>query len=93
MAMADRLSALLAEDVAREARRAGLSERTNEPTIIRPLHSDLLGSQIRSGERQIHTIDTTQMTRQAVADAVLDWCRRALAGDAPTLRPTASETQ
>ena len=37
---------------------------------------------------QIHTIDTTQMTKQAVADAALDWCRHALAGDAPTLRPT-----
>ncbi len=33
----------------------------------------------------MHTIDTTHMTRGGVAEAVLDWCRRALAGDAPTL--------
>jgi hypothetical protein len=37
---------------------------------------------------QMHVIDTTQMTRQEVADALLDWCRRALAGDAPALRVT-----
>jgi broad-specificity NMP kinase len=37
-------------------------------------------------EWRVHTIDTTHMTREAVADAVLDWCRRALAGDAPALR-------
>jgi hypothetical protein len=36
----------------------------------------------------MHTIDTTQMTTRQVADAVLDWCRRALAGDAPALRVT-----
>jgi hypothetical protein len=36
----------------------------------------------------MHTVDTTHMTRQQVADAVLDWCRRALSGDAPTLRVT-----
>lgn len=33
-----------------------------------------------------HTIDTTQMDKQAVAGAVLAWCRTALAGDAPALR-------
>jgi len=37
---------------------------------------------------RMHTIDTTHMTRSEVADAVLDWCRRALAGDAPALRVT-----
>ena len=37
-------------------------------------------------EWQVHTIDTTRMTRRGVADEVLDWCRRVLAGDAPTLR-------
>jgi broad-specificity NMP kinase len=37
---------------------------------------------------RVHTIDTTHMTRREVADAVLDWCRRALAGDAPALRVT-----
>ena len=39
---------------------------------------------------RMHTIDTTHMTRSAVADAVLDWCRRALAGNAPTLRVRAA---
>jgi hypothetical protein len=34
----------------------------------------------------MHTIDTTHMTTGQVADAVLEWCRRALAGDAPSLR-------
>jgi broad-specificity NMP kinase len=34
----------------------------------------------------MHTIDTTHMSRQEVADAVLAWCRRALAHEAPTLR-------
>ncbi len=37
---------------------------------------------------RMHTIDTTHMTKPAVAGAVLDWCRRALAGDATTLRVT-----
>jgi hypothetical protein len=31
----------------------------------------------------MHTIDTTEMTKQEVADAVLDWCRRALGGRTP----------
>jgi hypothetical protein len=35
-----------------------------------------------------HTIDTSALTRREVADAVVDWCRRALAGDAPALRVT-----
>lgn len=34
----------------------------------------------------VYTIDTTDMTKQDVASAVLGWCRRALAGNAPTLR-------
>ena len=34
----------------------------------------------------MHTIDTTDMTATQAADAVLDWCRTALAGGAPTLR-------
>jgi len=42
VAMADRLSALLAKNVAREARRAGLSERANERTIIRSPQSGLV---------------------------------------------------
>lgn len=37
---------------------------------------------------RMHTIDTTHMTRTDIADSVLDWCRRALAGDAPVLRGT-----
>jgi hypothetical protein len=37
---------------------------------------------------RMHTIDTTHMTMKAVADAVLDWCRSALAGRAPALRVT-----
>jgi hypothetical protein len=35
---------------------------------------------------RMHTVNTTHMTRREVADAVLDWCRRALAGNAPALR-------
>ncbi len=31
---------------------------------------------------QMHTIDATRMSRPDVADAVLDWCRRVLRGDA-----------
>ncbi len=31
-------------------------------------------------------IDTTQLSQEAVADAVLAWCRRALAGDGPMLQ-------
>lgn len=34
---------------------------------------------------RMHTVDTTHMTRSGVAEAVLEWCRRALAGDAPAL--------
>lgn len=41
---------------------------------------------------QMHTIDTTHLSREAVADAVLAWCRRALSGDAPTMRVTGSQT-
>jgi hypothetical protein len=37
---------------------------------------------------RMHVIDTTRMARGEVADAVLAWCRRALAGDAPTVRVT-----
>jgi hypothetical protein len=36
----------------------------------------------------MHTIDTTDKTRRDVADAILEWCRRALTGDAPALRAT-----
>jgi hypothetical protein len=39
---------------------------------------------------RIHTVDTTHMTGRAVGEAVLDWCRRALAGDAPALSVTDS---
>jgi hypothetical protein len=35
-----------------------------------------------------HRIDTTAMPPAAVAEAVLEWCRRVLAGDAPVI-PTA----
>jgi hypothetical protein len=34
---------------------------------------------------RVHTVDTTHMSRSGVAEAVLEWCRRALAGDAPAL--------
>ncbi|MFZ0384046.1 MAG: hypothetical protein WAL22_00135 [Solirubrobacteraceae bacterium] len=34
----------------------------------------------------MHTIDTSRLDEQEVADAVLDWCRRALAGAAPILQ-------
>jgi hypothetical protein len=30
-------------------------------------------------------IDTSRLSREDVADAALRWCRRALAGDVPTL--------
>jgi hypothetical protein len=36
----------------------------------------------------MHIIDTTDMTTTEVADAVLDWCRHALAGEAPSLQVT-----
>jgi len=35
---------------------------------------------------RMHHIDTTLMTREAVSEAVLDWCRRVLAGNGPVLR-------
>jgi hypothetical protein len=34
----------------------------------------------------MHTIDTTDLTRRDVAEAVLEWCERSLAGEAPLLR-------
>jgi hypothetical protein len=37
---------------------------------------------------RVHLIDTTMMTRRAVAEAVLDWCHRVIAGDGPILRIT-----
>jgi hypothetical protein len=36
----------------------------------------------------MHTIDTTHLSICEVADAVIDWCRGALAGDGPILRVT-----
>jgi hypothetical protein len=39
-----------------------------------------------TAEWQMDTIDTTHVTVGEVADAVEDWCRRALAGAAPALR-------
>jgi hypothetical protein len=44
--------------------------------------------EVLSAQWQMHTIDTTEMTRRDLADAVLDWCRHALAGDAPALQLT-----
>jgi broad-specificity NMP kinase len=35
---------------------------------------------------RMHTIDTSHLSREEVADEVLEWCRRALAGDAPALQ-------
>lgn len=35
---------------------------------------------------RMQTIDTSHLSLSEVADAVLDWCRRAFAGDAPSLR-------
>jgi hypothetical protein len=35
---------------------------------------------------RMSTVDTTEMTAREVADAVLDWCRSALVGDAPVMR-------
>ncbi|HEY4096381.1 MAG TPA: hypothetical protein VGM33_12755 [Baekduia sp.] len=37
---------------------------------------------------QMTTIDTTDMTRPAVADEVLGWCRQALEGRTPSFRAT-----
>jgi energy-coupling factor transporter ATP-binding protein EcfA2 len=34
----------------------------------------------------MHTIDTSTLSKAEVAAAVREWCRRAVAGDAPTLR-------
>jgi hypothetical protein len=39
---------------------------------------------------RVHTVDTTEMTKADVADAVLHWCRSALAGDAPAMRVSPS---
>ncbi|HTU97016.1 MAG TPA: hypothetical protein VMF14_14315 [Solirubrobacteraceae bacterium] len=39
-----------------------------------------------AGEWRMHVIDTSQMVPTAVADAVADWCRRALSGEAPAMR-------
>lgn len=39
-------------------------------------------------EWRMHTIDTTRLTSGEVGEAVIDWCRRALAGDAPTMKVT-----
>jgi hypothetical protein len=49
--------------------------------------------EVVAADWQMHTIDTTQMTTKDVADAVLNWCHHALAGDAPALRLRASETR
>lgn len=35
---------------------------------------------------RMHTIDTSHLSNEGVADEVLEWCRRALAGDAPALQ-------
>jgi hypothetical protein len=35
---------------------------------------------------QMHTIDTSALSREAVAAEVLTWCRHALAGEAPVMR-------
>jgi len=35
---------------------------------------------------QMHTIDTSHLSRKEVAGEVLAWCRRALAGEAPALQ-------
>jgi hypothetical protein len=34
---------------------------------------------------RMHTIDTSHLSIGEVADEVLEWCRRALGGDAPAL--------
>ncbi|MGH2863300.1 MAG: hypothetical protein ACRDLT_17620 [Solirubrobacteraceae bacterium] len=41
--------------------------------------------QIGDGWR-MHTIDTSHLSRQAVAGLVIEWCRAALAGDAPVMQ-------
>jgi hypothetical protein len=49
-----------------------------------------------SDDWRMHTIDTSGLSRREVADLVLQWCRDALAGDAPILRTgvaSASEEQ
>ncbi|MBV9605587.1 MAG: hypothetical protein JO027_10785 [Solirubrobacterales bacterium] len=35
---------------------------------------------------RMHLVDTTHLTRREVADAVITWCRDALAGEAPVIR-------
>ena len=46
-----------------------------------------------AGSWSMQTIDTTDMTKLKVGDAVLDWCRRALSHEAPTLRVTSTAPQ
>jgi hypothetical protein len=67
--------------------------RATDPLHMTHVVSDSGWEQMRwerlqalAAEWQTQTIDTTAMTRRGVADAVLDWCRSALTGDAPTLR-------
>ena len=38
---------------------------------------------------RMHTIDTSRLSRREVTDLVLEWCRHAVAGDAPALRVSA----
>jgi hypothetical protein len=39
------------------------------------------------GTWAVHVIDTSRLTREEVADEVLGWCRRALAGEEPSMPP------
>jgi len=38
-----------------------------------------------SADWTMHTVDTSELSRTEVADAVMEWCCRAIAGDAPAL--------
>jgi hypothetical protein len=40
----------------------------------------------RESEWATHIVDTSELTTQQVGAEVLEWCRRALAGDAPVMR-------
>jgi hypothetical protein len=72
-----------------------MREQATDPLHMTQVVSDGAWEQMRwerlhalRADWQMQTIDTTDMTRGAVADAVLGWSRRALSGDAPSLRVT-----
>ena len=63
-------------------------QRSTEAVVRRALDLQRSGRRLPglSSSWSTQLIDTSLMTRAAVADAVLAWCRSVLAGQAPVLR-------